>query len=985
MSNKPRDLPEPPSPAFVSQRQSLHIDANPFSNPGSPTRSPERQGAYGSPYGTPRAESPTRFGSPTRYGSAHGARGTPRAEWTRRETPVSEFDPIVIDDDDDAVLAPPPVFPTVDSLRQSQMSVTSDLRQSVMSTSSGGHSSHGYGHQYALARSITSQSTSSSITATSSRDSMIDHDEDDDDEMEFRKGDEKNGYRMKYLDDRVHDEEEYDEEDDSDAHSVATVASHLYEAPLQAQPRRHKSMARKKVKLVRGNLVLDCPVPTKLYSFLPRRDNDEFVYMRYTACTATPDEFNDEGFTLRPAVYERETQLCICITMYNEDEVAFTRTMHAVMKNIAHLCSRNKSRVWGKEGWKKVVVTIVSDGRTKIHPRVLDCLAAMGVYQDGIAKQTVNGKEVQAHLYEYTTQVSLDSDLKFQGAERGIMPVQLLFCLKEKNAKKINSHRWLFNAFCPQLQPNVCILLDVGTKPGKDSLYHLWKAFDADSNIGGACGEITAMKGKQWRALLNPLVASQNFEYKMSNILDKPLESVFGYISVLPGALSAYRYRALCNNPDGTGPLNSYFKGESLHGRDADVFTSNMYLAEDRILCWELVAKLNEKWMLKYVPSATGETDVPDSVPEFVSQRRRWLNGALFAAIYSLTHFTQIWKTDHSVWRKCLLHVEFAYQFLQLLFTFFSLGNFFLAFYYVAGSISGPDSAVISNNGGLVLFVIFKYLCITTIVAQFVISLGNRPQGSHYLFLGSMVIFALITAYSTGVGLYFVIKTLTLEDTVSLGNNVFTNIFVSLASTYGLYAVMSFLYLDPWHILTCSVQYILLLPSSICTLQVYSFCNTHDVTWGTKGDNELTPDLGSAVAQKDFGQDVVEIEMPSEQLDIDSGYEEALGNLRENKVIESAPPSMSTVTDDYYRDIRSRVVLVWMALNMVLVVVVTEVYAPSETASNDYLKFILWSVAALALFRAIGSLAFLFIRILKYLNEAKARTLKRHQGLTGQQ
>jgi chitin synthase len=31
----------------------------------------------------------------------------------------------------------------------------------------------------------------------------------------------------------------------------------------------------------------------------------------------------------------------------------------------------------------------------------------------------------------------------------------------------------------------------------------------------------------------NPLVAAQNFEYKMSNILDKPLESLFGYITVL--------------------------------------------------------------------------------------------------------------------------------------------------------------------------------------------------------------------------------------------------------------------------------------------------------------------------------------------------------------------------------------------------------------------------------------------------------------------
>lgn len=36
------------------------------------------------------------------------------------------------------------------------------------------------------------------------------------------------------------------------------------------------------------------------------------------------------------------------------------------------------------------------------------------------------------------------------------------------------------------------------------------------------------MIGKGGKKLLNPLVAAQNFEYKMSNILDKPLESSFG-------------------------------------------------------------------------------------------------------------------------------------------------------------------------------------------------------------------------------------------------------------------------------------------------------------------------------------------------------------------------------------------------------------------------------------------------------------------------
>lgn len=79
----------------------------------------------------------------------------------------------------------------------------------------------------------------------------------------------------------------------------------------------------------------------------------------------------------------------------------------------------------------------------------------------------------------------------------------------------------------------MCVLLDVGTQPGPDSIYHLWKAFDINSSVGGACGEIVALKGMFWKNLLNPLVAAQNFEYKMSNILDKPLESIFGYITVL--------------------------------------------------------------------------------------------------------------------------------------------------------------------------------------------------------------------------------------------------------------------------------------------------------------------------------------------------------------------------------------------------------------------------------------------------------------------
>jgi chitin synthase len=412
------------------------------------------------------------------------------------------------------------------------------------------------------------------------------------------------------------EDEDVDENGSDVTNEKQAKFEHYGPAPTGKQERRGvraPQMIRKEVKLINGELVLDCKIPTILYSFLPRRDEIEFTHMRYTAVTCDPDDFVDRGYELRQNMGRttRETELFICVTMYNEDEFGFTRTMHAVMKNISHFCARNKSRTWGENGWQKIVVCVVSDGREKIHPRTLDALAAMGVYQHGIAKNYVNNKAVQAHVYEYTTQVSLDADLKFKGAEKGIVPCQMIFCLKEKNQKKLNSHRWFFNAFGKALNPNVCILLDVGTRPGSTSLYHLWKAFDTDSNVAGACGEIKAMKGKWGLNLLNPIVASQNFEYKLSNILDKPLESVFGYITVLPGALSAYRYHALQNDETGHGPLSQYFKGETLHGQDADVFTANMYLAEDRILCWELVAKRGERWVLKYVKGCTGETDVP--------------------------------------------------------------------------------------------------------------------------------------------------------------------------------------------------------------------------------------------------------------------------------------------------------------------------------------------------------------------------------------
>lgn len=109
-----------------------------------------------------------------------------------------------------------------------------------------------------------------------------------------------------------------------------------------------------------------------------------------------------------------------------------------------------------------------------------------------------------------------------------------------------------------------------------------------------------------------------------------------------------------------------------------------MYLAEDRILCFEIVTKKNAAWVLKYVKSAKAVTDVPTTVPEFISQRRRWLNGSFFASLHASLNFYKIWTSGHGFFRKLALQFEFIYNAIQMVFAWTSLANFYLSFFFLS-------------------------------------------------------------------------------------------------------------------------------------------------------------------------------------------------------------------------------------------------------------------------------------------------------------
>jgi len=94
---------------------------------------------------------------------------------------------------------------------------------------------------------------------------------------------------------------------------------------------REKLMKRRSVKqvqLFQGNLVLDVQVPSHIVP-AGKGDMEEFSKMRYTAATCDPDDFMSSRYSLRQYLWKRQTELFIVMTMYNEDEVLFVKTMNA--------------------------------------------------------------------------------------------------------------------------------------------------------------------------------------------------------------------------------------------------------------------------------------------------------------------------------------------------------------------------------------------------------------------------------------------------------------------------------------------------------------------------------------------------------------------------------------------------------------------------------------------------------------------------------
>ncbi|KAL8878090.1 MAG: hypothetical protein Q9198_004030 [Flavoplaca austrocitrina] len=719
----------------------------------------------------------------------------------------------------------------------------------------------------------------------------------------------------------------------------------------------------RKVRLLEGRVLsVDYPAPSAIQAsveekYQPVAGTREFSHLRYTAATCDADDFTlQNAYNLRPAMYNRHIELVIAITYYNESKSMLSRTLHGVMKNIRDITNLKSTGLWNKGGpaWQKVVVCLICDGIDSLDKNVLDVLATIGVYQDRVMRKDIDGKESLAHIFEYTTQLSVTAHQQLvRPLDNGpwvIPPVQMLLCIKQHNSKKINSHRWLFNAFGRILHPYVVISIDAGTEPSTGSILALWKAFYNNMNLGGASGEVRAMLGPMYNQLRNVLVASQNFEYKVNTMLDKPLESVFGYLTVLPGAFSAYNYRAVLGRP-----LEQYFNGDPLLAerlgkkglKGMGIFMRNLYLAEDRILCFELVSKKNAKWHLSYVKAAKAETDTPISMVDFITQRRRWLNGSFAATVYSLLHFHRMYKTHHNVLRMLFFHVQLVYNVVALILAWFGLAAFLLTTFIITditGSSAADQRASAFPFGAAtpIFNAVLQCTYIAFILLQFILALGNRVRSEHISYVASFAVFGFIQLYFIINVLFLVIRIFLHDESKDDSGTGYAyistfyssvgslTVWIACGSIFGVYYVISILHLDPWHMITSYPQYLFIASAYTNILNVYAFSNWHDLSWGTKGrDEEVALSMPSTKIEEGVAI-FQERDWTKPEIDIafENTVKRALAPYREPKVDKH-----KRSLDESFKTFRTKLVAVYILSNFLLCIFVMN-------ESFDKLKFL---------------------------------------------
>ena len=236
---------------------------------------------------------------------------------------------------------------------------------------------------------------------------------------------------------------------------------------------------------------------------------------------------------------------------------------------------------------------------------------------------------------------AVQSKIKLKHIYSNISHYQFTWWLNKNSQGKIESRKWFFKGFWEYMDPIYAQIIDCGSIPFWKSISMIIWHLESIPEVDGAWGEIEVIlpekkeDGSDICFVERTLLRSQYVEYKLSHYMNKAAESLYGFVSVLPGAFSIFRWRRIKGRL-----LNKFLKGPNGNFGEISKLISlsnpNKYLSEDRIMRLEIITKQDEDNVIHYVPDAKCLTDTSLKLTYLLKRRRRMFTSFYFSLYYVL-------------------------------------------------------------------------------------------------------------------------------------------------------------------------------------------------------------------------------------------------------------------------------------------------------------------------------------------------------------
>eukprot|EP01047_Picozoa_sp_COSAG01_P031180 COSAG01_NODE_2202_length_8174_cov_44.528050_4_plen_686_part_00 len=435
---------------------------------------------------------------------------------------------------------------------------------------------------------------------------------------------------------------------------------------------------------------------------------------------------------------------------------------------------------------------------------------------------------------------------------------------------------------------------------------------------------------------------------------------------MLPGAFSAYRYESLRHGRTPTregDALSKYFAslnkplGPKYKEGALGPLKGNMFLAEDRILVFELLSRPKQDFFLRYVSSSPAWTDPVNTLEALLKQRRRWSNGSFFAMLFTFQALPRFWlQSGHSILRKGLISILFIYYIVMNLVQWFTLALFYLCFKFIAaGTCHEVFAHFDSVYYSLLAFQCIDLLILGVITVQFVTGLGNKPGyqdisglngGDNqwktlavYVVCAQLLGLVMFLMFVSAFYQLLVMWRLPGTDPDALSDWQKALAVLTLGSPF----VAALLHKRLCPLLLGFPKYLVCLPVFSIMVPIFSFCNMHDISWGTKGLDQVVV----AQIQQDTQNKLHRVSNRTSIAPVDgtmvgpvppppmrgrmstaTNIGATKGELRERREIKEQGKTAEEqvkkdrdLTDEEFREFRTWLVAAWICSNALIVLV----------------------------------------------------------------